>query len=224
MQLVADAVPLNTAEKTLETVESMTPVKKTKEKAEEEEGEPAKAFEGQLTQLEASFKLNKVDLHIDQATSDENDDKPFLCLTLDSIVAQTRLKTFDMDFNASLADFIVYHKQFIGKDNQQLRLLSAQLDAERSEEHRKLVSVHLLHTSKENPLFLSPTYNGVENEAQVKFSKLVVNLKLEALLSILRFQDSLMKKLPQASPPIEEKKEEQEKITKKNGKPLFFVF
>jgi hypothetical protein len=30
-----------------------------------------------------------------------------------------------MEFDASLADLIVYHEQFIGTDNQQLRLLSA---------------------------------------------------------------------------------------------------
>jgi hypothetical protein len=45
----------------------MTPVLKTKEKAEAEENankepteETKKEFEGQLTQLEATFKLNKV--------------------------------------------------------------------------------------------------------------------------------------------------------------------
>ena len=35
-----------------------------------------------------------------------------------------------MEFDASLADLIVYHEQFIGKDNQQLRLLSAQLNTD----------------------------------------------------------------------------------------------
>lgn len=127
-----------------------------------------------------------------------------------------------MDFEASLADFIVYHEQFIGGDNQQLRLLSAQLDETKPNEDQKLVSVQLLHTSPENPLFDSPLYNNVENNAQVKFSKLVVNLKLEALLSILRFQDSLMKKLPQSTPtaPAKEEKpaEETEKTVKKTGK------
>lgn len=169
--------------------------------------------------------MAQVDLHIDQATSDGKEDKPFLCLTLDSIVVATRLKTFDMEFQASLADFIVYHEQFIGGDNERLRLLAAQLDEGKNEEDRKLVSVHLLHTSKDNPLFLDPTYNGIENVAKVTFSKLVVMLKLEALLSILRFQDSMMKKLPQGTPAIEAKKDEEEgggekteKTGKKNGK------
>ena len=54
-------------EETLQAVEGMTPVKKTKEKVEAEEQqespnavEEKKQFEGQLTQLEAMFTLDKV--------------------------------------------------------------------------------------------------------------------------------------------------------------------
>lgn len=137
-----------------------------------------------------------------------------------------------MEFDASLTNFIVYHEQFIGKDNQHLRLLSAQLEQRYNNEDQKLVSLNFLHTSSENPLFLSPTYDGTENRAHVHFSKLVVTLQLEALLSILRFQDSLLKKLPQESTDAQAKqKQEQEqksiseakstdklgKVTKKNG-------
>jgi hypothetical protein len=125
-----------------------------------------------------------------------------------------------MEFDASLTDFIVYHEQFIGKDNQQLRLLSAQYIEQEGEENRKLVSVYFLHTSPENPLFSSSNYNGIENQANVTFSKLVVTLQLEALLSIFKFQDSLIKKLPQDKPEEQAKKkqeEENKKIAKKNG-------
>jgi len=58
---------LSNPEQTLETVEGMTPVKKDKEKAEAEEQTKnqdtevkKKEFEGQLTQLEAMFTLDKV--------------------------------------------------------------------------------------------------------------------------------------------------------------------
>lgn len=101
-----------------------------------------------------------------------------------------------MEFDASLANLTVYHEQFIGKDNQQLRLLSAQLNKTNENNDEKLVSVNFLHTSPDNPLFKSSIYNGIENKAHVHLSKLVVTLQLEALLSILRFQDALMKKLP----------------------------
>ncbi|CAF3586652.1 unnamed protein product [Adineta steineri] len=241
----AESVPVqplvNNTEETLEAVEGMTPVKKTKEKVEAEEQpekkdteEKKKESEGQLTQLEATFTLDKIDLLIDKAASEINDkdnDEPFLRLTLESITANTKIKTFDMEFNASLADFIVYHQQFVGKDNQPLRLLSAQLDKQNTTEKQKLVSVNFLHTSQENPLFLSSPYNGVENEANVRFSKLVVTLQLEALLSIFKFQDSLMKKLPKditdnqtKEPPKEEVKaiennEKTEKPVKKNDIP-----
>jgi hypothetical protein len=116
-----------------------------------------------------------------------------------------------MEFNASLADLIVYHEQFVGKDNQQLRLLSAQLTKDQiDQQNQKLVSVQFLHTSPENPLFLKSIYNGIENKAQVHFTKLVVILQLEALLSILRFQDALLKKLPKDTPEAEAKKKVEE--------------
>jgi len=57
---------LSSPEQTLEAVEGMTPVLKTKEKVEAEENEnkepeeKKKEFEGQLTQLEATFTLDKV--------------------------------------------------------------------------------------------------------------------------------------------------------------------
>ncbi|UJR35157.1 hypothetical protein I4U23_027926 [Adineta vaga] len=227
---------LSNPEQTLETVEGMTPVKKNLEKAEADENnednvdepivkkpltEKKSDFEGQLTQLEATFTLDKIVLHIDEAlnSTNENDEgDPFLHLTLDSIVAKTKIKTFDMEFNASLADLIVYHEQFVGKDNQQLRLLSAQLNKdENNSEHEKLVSVNFLHTSPDNPLFSSSTYNGIENRAHIHMTKLVVTLQLEALLSILRFQDALLKKLPKDTPEMELKKrlQEEEEETKK---------
>lgn len=116
-----------------------------------------------------------------------------------------------MEFDASLTDFIVYHEQFIGKDNRQLRLLSAQLDKHSNDQQdQKLVSVHFVHTSAENPLFKSNIYDGIENRAYVHFSKLVVILQLEALLSILRFQDALLKKLPKDLPMEEMKKKDDE--------------
>ncbi|CAF0895845.1 unnamed protein product [Rotaria sp. Silwood1] len=217
---------MSNPEQTLEAVEGMTPVIKTKEKAEAEENkdkqiqnkdttEKKKEFEGQLTQLEATFTLDKIDIHIDESMKEKNEDAPFLRLTLESIVAQTKIKTFDMEFDASLANLLVYHQQFIGKDNQQLRLLSAQLEQNtNNDENQKLVSVNFLHTSPENPLFLTSDYNGIENKAHVHFSKLVVTLQLEALLSILRFQDTLMKQLPQDTPENQAKKKQEEEMKK----------
>jgi hypothetical protein len=135
-------------------------------------------------------------------------------LTFETIVAKTKIKTFDMEFDASLTDFIVYHEQFIGKDNRQLRLLSAEFIEKEGEENRKLVSMNFQHTSPENPSFLLSPYDGIENKADVNVSKLVVTLQLEALLSIFKFQDSLMKKLPQDTPEDQAKKKQEEEKKK----------
>jgi len=66
-QTTTTTTTLSDPEQTLQAVEGMTPVVKTKEKAEAEENEnkePAeekkKELEGQSTQLEATFQLNKV--------------------------------------------------------------------------------------------------------------------------------------------------------------------
>ena len=61
--------------------------------------------------------------------SDENDEgEPFLHLTLESIMTKLKIKTYDMEFDASLTNLILYHEQFIGKNNQRLCLLSAQIN------------------------------------------------------------------------------------------------
>ncbi|CAF4190264.1 unnamed protein product [Rotaria sp. Silwood2] len=215
---------LNDTEQTLQAVERIALVKETDEREKSvNNNEKKKEFEGQLTQLEAMFTLNRIDIHIDESSNDKDEDQPFLRLTLESIVAKTTMKTFDMDFDASLANLIVYHEQFVGKDNKNLRLLSSELEQMNSSESQKLVHFKYRHTSSENPLFLSYDYDGIEDKVQVHFSKLVVTLQLEALLSIFRFQDSLMKKLPQTT--IEDQTKQKnievndkvEKIVKKNN-------
>ncbi|CAF0751812.1 unnamed protein product [Rotaria sordida] len=232
---------LSNSEQTYEAVEGMTPVKKTLEESEvdeestEDTEEEQNDGERQLTQLEAIFTLDRIDLHIDQAldSSNENDDngRPFLHLTLDSIIARTKIKTFDMVFDASLADLILYHEHFIGKDNQRLCLLSAQIhkndSSEINQQIQQLVSINFLHTTRENPLFSSSYYNGIENKAYVHFSKLVVILQLEALLSILRFQDALSKKISKVildndvKKKDEEKKEQQQQLKLPEENKLF---
>jgi hypothetical protein len=147
---------------------------------------------------------------------ENTEDQPFLRLTLESIVAKTKLKTFDMEFDASLTDMVVYHEQFVVKDNQQLILLSAEYIEKENEENQKLVSMFFLHTSQENPSFSSAIYNGIENQVHVHLTKLVVTLQLEALLSILRFQDSLMKKLPKDTPEEQAKKKQEQKDAEEN--------
>lgn len=110
------------------------------------------------------------------------------------------MKTFDMEFDATLADLVVFHDQFVGKDQRKLRLLSTEIKTTSSNENEtKFVNFKFVHTSAENPLFKSKIYDGIENRVDVHLSKLVVILQLEALLSILRFQDALLKKLPKDS-------------------------
>ncbi|CAF1279009.1 unnamed protein product [Rotaria magnacalcarata] len=220
---------LNYSKQACETVADIIPAEKSLEKSEldhtvnKRTGKQQNDLEGQLTQLEARFTLDKIDLHIDEALNccGENDEgEPFLHLILESIVAKTKIKTYDMEFDASLTNLILCHDQFIGKDNQRLCLLSAQINKNNNnrtdQEIPTLVSVHFLHTSSKNPLFLSTIYNGIENKAHIHVSKLVVILQLEALLSIFRFYESLTRKLPKSILPHEFKHEEKEEEENKD--------
>ncbi|CAF1256037.1 unnamed protein product [Rotaria sordida] len=188
---------IDTTQQTLETIENMTPMKKILEKLANENQKIENKFEEQFTQIEANFKLSQIDLLLEEEKEDR--DYPFLRISFISIYVQTFIKTFDIEFQASLDDFIIYHEQFITKDNQHLRFLAAQHEENQNIDKinsKKLVSLHILHTSSNNPLFTSSKYDGLENKIRIHFSKLIVTLQLEALLSIMKFQDNFMQKWP----------------------------
>ena len=58
------------------------------------------------------------------------------------------------------------------------------------------MKINILHTSSDNPLFTSSKYNRLENRVEIHVNKLVLTLQLEALLSLMRFQDNIMQKWP----------------------------
>ena len=112
--------------------------------------------------------------------------------------ARVLLKTFDIEFQASLDDLIVFHEQFITKNKQHLCLLAAQ----RNLQSQKLVEIHVLHTS--------PDDGQSQNKVRIHLSKFVLALQVEALLSILRFQDNITQKWPMEHAKIEKKSQEDE--------------
>jgi hypothetical protein len=125
-----------------------------------------------------------------------------------------------------LDNLIIFHEQFITKDNDHLRFLSAQQNEEINS--NKLVRIDVMHTSVDNPLFTSSKYNGLENQVRIHFSKLIVTLQLEAILSIMRFQDNFMEKWPRDIFEEQVKKKQQleenkiiHKIVKKSGENFF---
>jgi hypothetical protein len=193
---------------TLEIIETMTPMKKILQKIADEDQE----IKQQLTQIEASFELSKIELLLEEEK--DNQEQAFLRISLLSMYAQTFVKTDEIEFQASLDDMIIFHEQFITNDNQHLRILAAQ-----HEEKTKLVNISVLHTSDEN----SSKYD--ENKVRIHLSKFVVTLQLEALLSIMRFQDNIMEKWPtdQTKKTSEENKTISNigKFVKKNGENIF---
>lgn len=123
--------------------------------------------------------------------------------------AQVFFNTLDIEFQASLDDLILFHEQFIAKTHHHLRLLGAQRDKNEAQS-KKLVSIHVLHTSPDNPLFTSAKYGGLENRVRIHLSKFLMTLQLEALLSIMRFQDNITQKWPKERTLIEKIAQENE--------------
>lgn len=123
---------------------------------------------------------------------------PFLRISLISLSSQVISKTFDLDIQMSLKDFTIFHEQFITKDNQHLCLLSAQHQQTQNIDYinsDKFFYIHILHTSLNNPLFSTPKYEGVENKIQINLNKLIITMQLEALLSIMKFQNKITQNL-----------------------------
>lgn len=135
---------------------------------------------------------------------EEKEDRrdPFLRILFVSIHSQISIKTFDVEFKMSLDDFIIFHEQFITKDNEHLRLVASQ--HERNEnttniDSNKLIHINVLHTSSDNPLFTSSKYGELENKVDVRFNRLILTIQLEALLSIMKFQNNIKEKWPKGS-------------------------
>ncbi|CAF3740023.1 unnamed protein product, partial [Rotaria sordida] len=197
------AVPHRDTQKTLEAVENTTPVQKILQEASsaEEEGQtndqtPEKNIESQdqVIELEATFELPRIDLLIEESVSDgSHDTHPFVRISILLIAARATMKTYDINFDASLADLSIVHEQFITSDNDRLRLIAIERYPDR--EDAPWINIHGLLTSPVNPLFGSTPYNSLENQVRVHIGKPVLILQLEALSSIVQFKNDLMEKI-----------------------------
>ncbi|CAF1301171.1 unnamed protein product, partial [Rotaria sordida] len=148
----------------------------------------------QIIELEATFELPQILIRIDESLSNiSNDTHPFMRISLLSIVARARMKTFDIDFNVSLTDFIIVHERFITTNNDRLCLISMERTHDRV--NVKLIRINGLLTAPENPMFGSAPYNSIENQIRVHIGKPILMLQLEPLLSIVQFKNDLMEKV-----------------------------
>jgi hypothetical protein len=129
--------------------------------------------------------------------------EPFIEISLVSILAQTKMKAYDIEFDLSLEDFVIIHQQFEIKENKKLYLFDNQHN------EKKLLSINGLLTSAENPLFSLAPYNSIENRIRINLSKSILNLQLEAFTSIILFKNNLMNKLsrPEKNVPDQAKPE-----------------
>lgn len=103
-----------------------------------------------------------------------NETRPFLHISFISICFQSYLRTFDMEFQASLNNLIISR-------DKKFRILSSF----ENEINSKLVSIQFLHTSKSNE---------IENHVRLHLNKFLFELKLEIFLSIMKFQENFMQK------------------------------
>jgi hypothetical protein len=117
------------------------------------------------------------------------------------------MKTYDMEFNASLEDFVIIHEQFETKDNNRLHLFSC-------ENNSLFFRINCLLTSTKNPSFSSSPYNSIENNIHLELTRSILNIQLEALTSIIQYKNNIQEKL--SNLPKEKSKQKQSKSNPSN--------
>ncbi|CAF1293254.1 unnamed protein product, partial [Didymodactylos carnosus] len=176
----------------------------------------------QLIEVKATFELPRINLLIEESlTNLSNDTQPFVRMSIFSIVARATIKTYDIDFDISVADLIVIHEQFITKTNDRLRLIAVEHHRDRVND--PFISIHGLLTSSVNPLLASTPYNGIENQVKVHIGKPVLLLQLEPLLSIVRFKNDLMDKISKEQQRISNKRMGNKRVPSKKPTPKYIV-
>ncbi|CAF4274632.1 unnamed protein product, partial [Rotaria sordida] len=98
------------------------------------------------------------------------------------------IKTFDIEFNDYLEDLKIIDEQFETNEKNKLNILS-------SLNKSKLFEINCLLTSTTNPLFSSSPYNSIENNIDLKLNKILLNIHLDAISSIIRFKNNIFKQL-----------------------------
>ncbi|CAF4001283.1 unnamed protein product, partial [Adineta steineri] len=205
-------VPRKNMKKNIETVENMAHVQKILEEAASTEidNQASKkiAKKNQIIELEATFELSRVNLLIEETTSELLQCvRPFVNISIISLVARTTMKTFDIDFDISLSDLNITHEQFLTTSNTSLRLVS--IEHHPNQDNKHLISIQGLLTSSVNPSFDSAPYNSIENQARLHIAKPVLMLQLEPFVSIIQFKNNVMEKISQEQHQIPAKRSTQ---------------
>ncbi|CAF4320498.1 unnamed protein product, partial [Rotaria sordida] len=118
-----------------------------------------------------------------------NDTEDFLRIYFQSIFASIKIKTFDIEFNAYLEDLKIIDEQFETNDKNKLNILS-------SLNKSKLFEMNCLLTSTTNPLLSSSSsYNSIENNINLQLNKILLNINLDELSSIIRFKNNIFQQL-----------------------------
>ncbi|CAF1065734.1 unnamed protein product [Adineta steineri] len=193
---------------TYETIEKMTPVKKILYEQIEEEEKQIELIKSnspdQIVQLKFKFYISKIDILFQRALTDLSDDtEDFLRILLLSIHISAKKKLYDIEMNANLQDLLIIHEQFQRKDNEKLYLFSC-------DKNKKLLNINCLLTSATNPLFSSSPYYSIENNIQFELNSILLNIQLEALISIIQYTNNITNKLNHLS--NQQIKQQQQKI------------
>ncbi|CAF1461892.1 unnamed protein product [Adineta ricciae] len=196
--VIEDTQPEKNTKKLFQTVENMARLKKKLQNDD---------LDAQPTEVDGTLNIPYIDILFQESTSDQI--QPFVRFSFISLTAQTTVKTFHIDLQASLADFLVTHEQFLTSTNEPLRLLS-------TADKNHLLNMKCLLTSPENPSFYSAPYNRIENKVHVQLSKPLATLQIEALASIVRFQNHLLYKISKL--PLQKNMPSNDEATTDNGK------
>ncbi|CAF3837772.1 unnamed protein product, partial [Rotaria sp. Silwood1] len=193
-------------------IESMISIKKILLEQEQDQQKQIEIKSGEQTiQLSIDFQIRKIELILKRALLDLTDyTEDFLRIYLQSIFASTKIKTFDIEFNAYLENLKIIDEEFETNDKNKLNILS-------SSNTSKLFEMNCLLTSTTNPLFSSLPYNSIENIIDLQLNKTVLNIHLDAISSIIRFKNNIFKQLNNKSNSSKVKQTSSSSTTKSNS-------
>ena len=125
-----------------------------------------------------------MEILLEESLSDST--QPLVRISFVALTAQATIKTFHLTLQACLTDIVVLHEQTRPNPH---RFFSTM------DQKGNLLKMNCLLTSPENPLFYSSPYDRIENQVHLQISTPMASVQLEAVKSLLRFRDGLVRRV-----------------------------
>ena len=176
---VKNDIHRTSTKETYESIEKSTPIKNLAQEEQENNGQSEDHAE--RVQVDFNFKVRQIDVLLEKSPTEWSDlREKFFSFTLGLMLAQVKVKRFDIEWNVSLKSLTTCHDEFIRETNESLCLFI-------NEGNDSLINATGLLTSPSNPDFDSRRYRSIETQVSLKIGRCQLSLQLESLFSLVQF-------------------------------------